>query len=94
MLTPIHIISDGYTKVLFCWLIIFQSVVVYGIVEKYLYVILMQSLFQRVTLDHIEFHLPISFPLSKASEVFLQGQTVLKWIYVHIQGTVVCKQAN
>ena len=31
----------------------------------------------RVTFSHIEFHLPTSFPLPLASEVFLQGQTVL-----------------
>ena len=47
-----------------------------------------------LTLGNIEFHLPIIFPLSWASEVFLQGQSVMKWIYVPIQETVVCGQAN
>ena len=50
----------------------------------------MQSHSHGVTLGHIEFHLPISFPLSYASGFFLQGQTVLNWIY----DTVVREQAN
>ena len=33
-------------------------------------------------------------PKLKASEVFLQGQTVLNWIYLPIQDTVVGEQAN
>ena len=55
---------------------------------------LMLSRSHRVTFGHIELHLPISFPLSKASEVFLQDQTVLNRIYVPIQDTVVREQAN
>ena len=42
----------------------------------------------RVTFGHTEFHLSICFPLFKASEVFLQGQTVMNMltgIYVPLQ---------
>ena len=48
-----------------------------GIVKEYLLAMLMQSHSHGVTLGHIEFHLPIGFPLSYSSEFFLQGQTVL-----------------
>ena len=48
-----------------------------GIVKEYVFVMLMPSHSHGVTFGHIEFHLPIGFPLSLASEVFLQGQTVL-----------------
>ena len=78
-----------YTKV-FCWLNLFQGLVVKGIVKEYLLAMLMPSHSHGVTLCHIEFHLPIGFPLSYASEFFLQGQTVLNWIY----DTVVREQAN
>ena len=52
---------------------VFQSFVVKGIVKEYLFVMLMPSHSHRVTFGLIEFHLPIGFPLSLASEVFLQG---------------------
>ena len=48
-----------------------------GIVNEYVFVMLMQINSQGVTFGHIEFHLPFGFPLSLASEVFLQGKTVL-----------------
>ena len=47
-----------------------------------------------VTFRYVKFHLPIGFPLSLAGEVFLQDQTILKWMYIPIQDTVVCEQAN
>ena len=47
-----------------------------GIVKEYVFVMLMPSHSHGVTFGHNEFHLPIGFQLSKASEV-LQGQTVL-----------------
>ena len=34
-----------------------------GIVKEYLFVMLMPSHSDRVTLGHIEFHLPIGFPI-------------------------------
>ena len=55
---------------------------------------LMLSRSYRVTFGHNELHLPISFPLSRASEVFLQDKTVLNRINDYIQDTVVNKQAN
>ena len=48
-----------------------------GIVKDYVFVMLMPSHSHEVTFGHIEFHLPIGFPFTYASEVFLQGQTVL-----------------
>ena len=62
--------------------------------QRVFFVMLMPSHSHRVTIGHIEFNLPIGFPLSQASEVLLQGQTVLNWIYVSIQDTVVREQAN
>ena len=75
MLTPIHIIKDSYTKI-FCGPNAFQGFVVVGIVKEYVFVMLMPSQSHGVAFGHIEFHLPIGFPFSLASEVFLQGQTV------------------
>ena len=67
VLTPIHIIRDSYTKV-FCWLNVFQGLVVKGIVKKYVFVFVMlmpsHSHDMTVTFGHMEFHLPIGFPLS------------------------------
>ena len=42
VLTPIHIIRDGYTKV-FCRLNVFPSLVVKGIIKENLFVMLMPS---------------------------------------------------
>ena len=63
VLTPIYIIRDSYTKV-FCRLNVFQGLVVKGIVEEYVFVMLIPSQSHWVTFGHIEFHLPIGFPLS------------------------------
>ena len=60
--------------------------VVKGKVKDYLFVMLMLSHSHRVTSGHSEFHLPISFPLSYASEVFLQGLIILNGIYVPLHG--------
>ena len=63
VLTPIHIIRDSYTKILYR-LNVFQGLVVKGIVKEYVFVMLMPSHSHWVTFGHIEFHLPIGFPLS------------------------------
>ena len=47
------IIRDTFIKV-FCWLNVFQSLVVEGIVKEYMFVMLMPSHSHRVTLGHIE----------------------------------------
>ena len=49
----------------------------------------------NLTFGHIELHMPIGShcPL-EASEVFMQGQTVLNYIDVPIQDTVVIEQVN
>ena len=41
----------------------FPSLVVKGRVKEYVFVMLMPSHSHGVTFGHIEFHLPISFPL-------------------------------
>ena len=64
---PIHIFRDSYTKV-FYWL---NVSVVKGMVKEYVFVMLMPSHSHGVTFGHMEFNLPIGFPLSEASEVFL-----------------------
>ena len=65
-----------------------------GVIKDNLFVMLMPSHSHRVTFGHIELHLPIGFPLSLASEVFLQYKTVLNRMNVSIQDTVVHEQAN
>ena len=65
-----------------------------GVIKKNLFVMLMPSHSHRVTFGHIELHLPIGFPLSYASEVFLQYKTVLNRMYVSIQDIVVREQVN
>ena len=50
VLTTIHIIWDNYIKA-FCWLEVFQSLVVNGIVKEYLLVMLMSRHSHRVAQD-------------------------------------------
>ena len=69
-ISEIHIIRDSYTKV-FCQLNVFQCLVLKGIVKEYVFVMLSPSHSHGVTFGHIEFLLPIGFPLSKTSEDFL-----------------------
>ena len=52
------------TNIEYCRLNVFQDLVVKGIVKENAFVMLMQSHSHGVIFGHIEFHLPIGFPLS------------------------------
>ena len=62
MLTPIHIIRDGYAKV-FCCLNVLLNLVVKGVIKENLFVMLMPSHSHRVTFGHIELCFGIQFYL-------------------------------